>query len=365
MMSPRPIVMSGPAATMLAVAANVLAALYASACCPAPPRGTSVQIADQEILIVWDPSTKTEHFIRRASFSTKTASFGFLVPTPTMPTLAEASDVLFTHLADAIKPKHVEETRMRLGSWLFNRLNFMFAGSVKSLDEGSVRVLLTQRVAGYDAVVLDADDPEGLARWLQEHGYDSRPALVEWLRPYVAAKWKLTAFKLAAPEDGRTSADETRYAVRMSFQTEKPLFPFRTPSDQQGTNPDQGSGSLLRIYFVGPEKVSGSFGGSLWDAHVPYADKRDDLVDLISSGVPKGGSPASGWLTVFEDHRWPRAAGDDLYFDAASDPTPVVPAPIVHTRFQVIPIEGLGAVALVAVLLVRWRRSRRPTASAP
>ncbi len=363
MLSPRHIASSGRTATMLAVAASLLAALSASACCPAPPPGSIVQIADQEILIVWDPATKMEHFIRRASFSTKVASFGFLVPTPTVPVLAEASDQLFVQLAQAIKPKHVEETRWKLGWVLFRKLNFLFTGSVKSLDEGSVHVLLEQRVAGYDAVVLDADDPEALARWLQEHGYDSRPALVEWLRPYVALKWKITAFKLAAPDEGRTSANETRYAVRMSFQTERALFPFRTPSDQQGTNPQMGSGSLLRVYFVGPEKALGSFRGQAWDASVRYAEKRADLVSLISGGVPQGGAPASGWLTVFEDHRWPRAAGDDLYFDAASDSTAVVPPPIVHVRFQVIPIEGLGAVAIAAIFLVRWRRSRRPTAA--
>lgn len=364
MSSRRRLVLSASAATILAVAASLFAALAAGACCCAVPLGTSAQIADQEILIVWDPATKTEHFIRRASFSTSIASFGFLVPTPTVPTLAEAPDALFSRLAEAIKPKVVDETRMRLGSWFFHKVSFLFKGSVKSLDSGSVRVVLEQRVAGYDAVVLDADDPEGLAKWLQEHGYDSRPALVEWLRPYVALKWKLTAFKLAAKGDSVGPAmGETRYAVRMSFQTEKPLFPFRTPSDNQGTDPAQGGGSLLRIFFVGPEKVAGSFGGTSWNAHVPYADKRDDLAGLIFSGVPKGSAPTSGWLTVFEDHRWPRAAGDDLYFSADSDPNPILPAPIVHAQIQIVPIEGIVAVALVVALPVWWRRRRRPVAT--
>src|SRR4051794_11845205 len=38
------------------------------ACCPAPPSGRPVVNADQTVVIVWDAATKTEHFIRRASF---------------------------------------------------------------------------------------------------------------------------------------------------------------------------------------------------------------------------------------------------------------------------------------------------------
>ena len=57
------------------------------ACCPAFPPGpdTTVRIADQEILVVWNPATKTEHFIRQASFRSQAKGFGFLVPTPTPP----------------------------------------------------------------------------------------------------------------------------------------------------------------------------------------------------------------------------------------------------------------------------------------
>ena len=41
------------------------------ACCPAPREGEKVVNADQTVLIIWDPVSKTEHFIRQASFKTE------------------------------------------------------------------------------------------------------------------------------------------------------------------------------------------------------------------------------------------------------------------------------------------------------
>ena len=50
----------------------------AAACAAAPPVGHHVLIAEEEALIVWNPATKTEHFIRRAAFRSTARKFGFL-----------------------------------------------------------------------------------------------------------------------------------------------------------------------------------------------------------------------------------------------------------------------------------------------
>src|SRR3954470_9685191 len=75
------------------------------ACCPAPPAGQPVVNADQTVVILWDPTTKTEHFIRRASFKAEAADFGFLVPTPTQPELEESGDDAFPVLAAVTAPR--------------------------------------------------------------------------------------------------------------------------------------------------------------------------------------------------------------------------------------------------------------------
>jgi hypothetical protein len=50
------------------------------ACCPVPPSGKPVVNADQTVIMIWDAATKTQHFIRQASFKSAADDFGFLVP---------------------------------------------------------------------------------------------------------------------------------------------------------------------------------------------------------------------------------------------------------------------------------------------
>src|SRR4051794_6648047 len=103
----------------------------AEPCAVAPPDPTSrVAIVDEEALITWDPASKTEHFIRRAQFDSDAKSFGFLVPTPTAPKLAEVDGNVFYQLVDAIAPVveyHVDRP-WRIGSWLFESCMLMSGG---------------------------------------------------------------------------------------------------------------------------------------------------------------------------------------------------------------------------------------------
>src|SRR5262245_47756248 len=80
------------------------------ACAPVPRPGQFVRIAEESAVIVWDEKTRTEHFIRRATFDTDAPDFGFLVPTPTKPALAEVSDSVFNDLEYFIRPKEIVRT---------------------------------------------------------------------------------------------------------------------------------------------------------------------------------------------------------------------------------------------------------------
>ncbi|HTU21342.1 MAG TPA: hypothetical protein VMG10_25030, partial [Gemmataceae bacterium] len=65
---------------LLSLTAVVVAALLEAsptpACCPAPPSGKPVVNADQTVILIWDPVTKMEHFIRKASFKSAADDFG-------------------------------------------------------------------------------------------------------------------------------------------------------------------------------------------------------------------------------------------------------------------------------------------------
>src|SRR5262249_32729237 len=128
----------------------------APACAPAPAPGVTVEIAEESAIIVWDAKASREHFIRRASFHTTGKDFGFLVPTPDKPELAEVPARVFHQLEAATAPEVIRQTKV--GGFEPTLLCGMFflLRSAAPTGMAPVRVLDEQRVAGYDAVVLEA-----------------------------------------------------------------------------------------------------------------------------------------------------------------------------------------------------------------
>src|SRR5688500_6603630 len=83
----------------------------ARSCCPAPPSGKPVVNADQTVILLWDPATTTQHFIRKASFKSDADDFGFLVPSPSKPELAESGNEAFPILQKLTEPEVVTQKR--------------------------------------------------------------------------------------------------------------------------------------------------------------------------------------------------------------------------------------------------------------
>src|SRR6516225_3165591 len=145
---------------------SLVACLGASACAVAVPQTSSgVQIATESAIIIWDSESKTEHFIRRAEFQSDVNDFGFLVPTPTQPTLAEADDEAFTTFEEITKPVTVTQ-KMPSGGGGCGCGSKIAPGAANMQDADSVRVLEEKRVAGHDAAVLEADKAKSLNAWL-------------------------------------------------------------------------------------------------------------------------------------------------------------------------------------------------------
>ncbi|MFO0660805.1 MAG: DUF2330 domain-containing protein [Polyangiaceae bacterium] len=178
----------------------------------------------------------------------------FSCPLQHRPELAEAKDEIFEQLAWKIRPeviqKHVTKG-VKIAPFCLGM--FLMRGAASGVDTAAapVRVLHEQRVAGYDATVLEADDPAALSKRLNERGYAESDSLKEWLTPYVSAHWKLTAFKIASETPSNAIGTS---AVRMSFKTDRPFFPYREPSNQRDTSvaskPASERSRLLRVFFV-------------------------------------------------------------------------------------------------------------------
>lgn len=335
----------------------------ARACAPAWPRGEHVRIATESALIIWDEKTKTQHFIRRASFEARVPYFGFLVPTPSQPKLAEAPDELFQRLEDWTKPE--KKTKIVYD----DTPPFACAARTTRQNVGRVQELARQHVAGYDARVLKADDVQALRRWLEEHGYDARPQLMTWLEPYIKSGWIVTAFQIAKT-DQRQEGLSTQ-AVRMSFQTDKPFFPYQEPADlrQGDTGP-----RMLRIFVLSGQRMQGKLdeptmqwpGKAVW-ANPLAADQRQALAGQLDSRqapVPEG-----AWLTVFDDSSSPRPGSADLFFFPSPDQSRLQREPIFE--YRVVTMTEAGAFTCFLVLagpaglwvLVRWRKRRKAAAT--
>ncbi len=319
------------------------------ACAPAPPEGAFVQIAEETALIVWEPEAKREHFIRRGAFRTGAKDFGFLVPTPTKPELNAAPDTTLSQFEEMTRPEIQHKTHYSVNPLpLFLYPFFLFLGrAAPEAALAPVRVLDAKRIAGYDAVVLEADDANALVDWLKTHGYDARPTLRNWLRPYVEAHWKITAFKIVS--EGQTVETD---AIRMTFATDKPVYPYREPTDQRENLPPEAlyQPRLLRVFFLGTQRMEGAVGTGPFGGKTTWSGPVKTAVNLPFTSLDKP------WLTVFEDTASPRPGTDDLFFSPSKDQTEIRPPPFVEHRDSEIPLP-LDILAIVAV--GAWRIKRR------
>lgn len=385
-------------ALALASGAAFLEPRPASACATAYHVGDAVRIADESAIIIWDEAARTEHFIRRATFQSAAADFGFLVPTPGKPALEEAPDTLFQTLQYTTAPAVIAKPEIDgVTPVLLCALPFYLTarGPSAAAPEEAVRVVETKRVAGYDAAILEAQSAGDLADWLTQNGYTSRPALKEWLTPYIERRWMITAFKIAP---GRDATAISTSAVRMTFATDRPFFPYREPSDQRETLPASAPASapaqdpaaaaappptpqspprdrLLRVFFFSLTRAEGAIGdGSrAWPGETVWAGTLpiNTLSPVLgaaplpfagASAPPAAGSapPASGepllWLTAFEDESSPRPGTDDVFFTKSPSAEPVRPRPIEVKEGRPIPIP-LDVIALLVGGAI-WLRNR-------
>lgn len=326
--------------TSSAILAAIFVASPSLACAPAAGEGRYVHVQAEEALIIWDGAAQREHFIRRASFETNAKDFGFLVPTPGKPELAEADDALFERLGDIIA-------------------GGMRAGKAGAAAAPAVTVLEQKVVAGYDAAVLEATDANALYEWLKVHGYRSDPELVAWTRPYVERGWKITAFKIA----GDAPRVATR-AVRMSFQTERPFFPYREPQSQRAPGSEKRE-RRLHVYFLADARFDGAIGGKeAWPGRTLFSKRIDDAqrLDLLKlARLPVMAGGGGRWLTEFEDLSSPRPGSDEVLFERSADQSTVQRIQPLQKSSDKSSLMTRGGVvlAMLGIGYGAWRLARR------
>jgi hypothetical protein len=233
--------------------------------------------------------------------------------------LAESSNAAFAKLAEITAPKFRGGGGFPLGRSVAEPAAQNFS---------SVRVIEEKRVAGFDATVLTARSGDDLVKWLKEHGYAYSPAVAEWAKPYLGGDWHFTALKIAKDAGAADKTDLKAAALRISFRTARPLFPYREPESGASRNALDAPDRLLRMYFIADARFRGEIeGGKRWSGKTVWSGDitphREEL--LRDFDLPGNTGPAQWWLTLFED-RWPYAkAAGDVYFSRDADQRPMFP----------------------------------------
>lgn len=312
-------------------------------CCAVSIKGVPVVNADQTVIMIWDRAQQTQHFIRKAGFHSESDSVGFIVPTPSRPRLEESGNEAFPYLAEITAPKESAGFAMPLSC---------AANSAPSYA-ASVRVIEEKTVAGYHAVVLAADSGNALLSWLQDHGYAFTPEVAAWAQSYLEQRWYMTAMKIAKGKDDSASSTIAASALRMTFKTDRPLFPYREPDSRKDAALLKTSSRLLRIYFIAESRYEGQFssgqawgGKTRWSQPLPPDQRSRILKDL---GLPESTGPSRFWLTEFEE-RWPyRQAPGDVYFSESANQQKLAR----NLQIQLDPTLALGLILIFPLLRKR------------
>lgn len=283
----------------LAVVAAIFGSVHAFACCGAGPMGVAIHFHGQQNIIVWDDATKTEHFIRNASFQSSANDIGFIAPTPTIPQLEEVDGTAFRVLAQ-LEPVDWSKT---LG----------MEGPAPQAGAGGIEVLQEVDVANYHAVTLRASDAEALSKWMKENGYHTTDQVKKWTDFYIRKNWVLTAFKVKMK--GGTGSTGL---VKMSFKTERPFNPYLVPAENAPDPNKRNPG--LRLFFVSSTAVraiNGPASATLkpkWHAQV-----AGDNAESLKTSLKLDSLPRNAIVTTFVDRSFPNIdATDDLYFASNS-----------------------------------------------
>jgi hypothetical protein len=161
--------------------------------------GAFARIARERAALVWDAARSTEHLVLDVTFDADAKDFGLLVPVP----VGSATSVTKDDAA------HID--------------------AIAALDGTSADAnadASAERLYAFDVRTLR--DGAALTAWLAERGHVARPNLATWAEAYFARGVGLAAIAYVANKPGRHAWRVP--ALRISFATDAPIFPYAEPS---------------------------------------------------------------------------------------------------------------------------------------
>ncbi|MFH1236390.1 MAG: DUF2330 domain-containing protein [Parcubacteria group bacterium] len=186
-----------------------------------PPPDYWMRETDQKAVIFYDQGVET--LVISASFQGNAEDFGWVIPTPAMPTVARGSDELFTSLQELTGQTYQYEQPLSRH------------GGADDVSTGSITIVETKQVDYYDVTVLTSDDKDALVSWLKENKYEFPTSASYILDSYIENGWFFVAMRVN-PQSlewlnvGERLRSGHATPVVISFPTQNIVYPLRISS---------------------------------------------------------------------------------------------------------------------------------------
>ncbi|MFC7615616.1 DUF2330 domain-containing protein [Actinokineospora soli] len=295
--------------------------------------------AQQETALV-ELDGRTESITLAVQASSTADQAAFLMPVPARAEFGLADGAIFTELDQLTRPT-VEWREVVVDG----------DGAGGAPPGSGATVVDHVEVGPYEVAQLAGTDSTAVADWLTDNDFTLPEALGDALDPYLDEGWLVVAVRLA-PKSG--SLDDGLPPMRLSFQTDSPVYPMRLSATAEYDQP-------LRLYVLADHRMDISNpapGGGALDLVFAGQVRADAAYPLLSRSLA-----APRYLTRYDGEFAPSRITDDVRITRAATDEPYR-ATVVMTRYvqsvwpTLLPL--LAGVALLAVAVggAVWRRRR-------
>jgi len=134
-------------------------------------------------------------------------------------------------------------------------------------------------VGPYQVTTLRAMTEDTLINWLNANGYQFPEAASITIQYYVQKQWYFVALKVATRNSGASTQPLSLKALRMSFKTQKPVFPLKISEISAAAN------SEVLIYVLSKNRATCDYAVQEVNTDELYRQVTADIENRNASGV--------------------------------------------------------------------------------
>jgi len=224
-----------------------------------PPPGVYIEEPYQYAIIEYEGAEEVLHLL--INVNSDASSFGWIVPLPSQPTIAEDTFEVFEQIEEMCRPTY---SGFGCGGGYYSLDGSgYYRDNVRVLEEGSVGLL------SYETI--EADDADTLLIWLERNGYalpdtsDTATAR-EVFSDYINKGWVFVAFKVEDIPDNNVNVQP----VKFTFTSSDIVYPMKITS--LNPDPEYYYYVSVQLHVISDHRVRISEGGG-YGTETEYGNK--------------------------------------------------------------------------------------------